>query len=201
MKNNAALYVRVSTDKQSKGLQAQEHALLEYIKSKSISNYTIFKDENQSGTKASRPALDDMMKRVRTNEFSIVIVYSFSRFARSTKQLLEALNTFNKLNVGFTSISEDISTDTAMGRLVFTFIGALAEFEAELIRERVTNGLRAARAKGIVLGRPRKRPVELIQTLATQGFSTRKIAKLSGCCHTTVVRELKRIGWNYINSG
>jgi site-specific DNA recombinase len=89
-----ALYVRTSTDKQEKGLEAQIRVLEEYCKSKGILNYQVYQDFGISGSKSSRPQLDQMMKDVRDEKISTVIVYSFSRFARSTKHLLDALDEF-----------------------------------------------------------------------------------------------------------
>src|SRR4051794_4379929 len=77
-----AIYCRVSTNMQHTGLEAQERALREYCANRGITNYLVFQDENFSGTRASRPALDSMMAEVRKGTLSTVIVYSFSRFAR-----------------------------------------------------------------------------------------------------------------------
>ena len=186
-----AIYCRVSTDKQSKGLEAQEHSLRNLLKSKGIKSYVTFKDEGISGAKSSRPALNQLMEACRSKEICAVYVYSFSRFARSTKHLLSALELFKSLNIEFSSLSESVDTSTPMGRLVFTFVSALAEFERELISERVKNGLINARHKGKILGRPKHCNSELIRELASQGLSYKKIAKLAKCSPATVCRELK----------
>ena len=122
---NACLYLRVSTDQQSSGLMAQERALKEYCEKNNIYNYKIFKDENQSGAKISRPALDQLMEEVRSNSVSTVIVFAFSRFARSTTHLLNALSEFKKHNTDFVSITEKIETNSPMGVAMFTILGAL----------------------------------------------------------------------------
>ena len=110
------IYCRVSTGMQTTGLESQVRILKEYCQRNGIENFVIFQDENQSGTKKSRPALDEMMKRVKNQECEKVIVYSFSRFARSVTHLLSALQEFEDLGVKFISISESIDTDTPIGR-------------------------------------------------------------------------------------
>lgn len=185
------LYCRTSTSMQSTGLEAQERALVDYCKIKGITNYRIFKDEGISGSKASRPSLDAMMGLVRANKVNSVIVYSFSRFARSTRHLLDALEEFRQRNVAFTSMSENIQTDSAIGLALFTIISAISQLERELVSERVKNGLKNAKAKGKKLGRPKKRNSDLIIELRGQGMSHRRIAKLVKCSTWSVFEELR----------
>lgn len=187
MNKTTAIYIRVSTDKQSKGLEAQERALLEKVKD----SYHVYRDENVSGAKASRPGLDQLMAAVREGKHHSVLVYSFSRFARSTKHLTSALEEFSSLDVAFVSLTEQVDTSSPMGRAMFTIISAISQLERELIAERVRNGLANAKAKGKRLGAPRRRPSELIRILASKGMSCRQIAKVAGCSHTTVARELR----------
>lgn len=186
-----ALYARTSTNRQEKGLEAQVRALKAFAEQRSITDFEIFSDEGISGAKASRPSLDQAMTEIRAGKYEGIIVYSFSRFARSTKHLLEALDEFQKLNVGFVSLSESIDTSSAIGKALFTIISAISQLERELISERVKNGLNNAKAKGKQLGRKRTRNSILIQELSSQKYSHRKIAALVGCSKTTVYRELK----------
>lgn len=131
------LYCRTSTGMQEKGLEAQRRALIDYCKSKRISNYEVFEDSGVSGAKSSRPALNQVMKEVNSGQVSTVIVYSFSRFARSTKHLLNALEVFKGKQVGFISITENVDTSSPMGRAFFTIISAISQLERDLISERV----------------------------------------------------------------
>jgi DNA invertase Pin-like site-specific DNA recombinase len=167
------IYCRVSTNMQHSGLEAQERALREYCSKRDISDYLVFQDENFSGTKSSRPALDTMMKAVRDGAISTVIVYSFSRFARSTTHLLTALEEFKKRNVAFVSTTEAIDTNSPLGTAFFTILACLAQLERDLIVERVRTGLANARAKGKHIGRIKTRPSELIRSLLKSGMTLR----------------------------
>ncbi len=92
MKRKVALYLRTSTDRQSKGLESQRLALESYLSQMDITEFEVFEDFGISGARSKRPELDRLMFAVRRKEISQVVVYSFSRFARSTSHLLR-LNT------------------------------------------------------------------------------------------------------------
>ncbi|OFZ06271.1 MAG: hypothetical protein A2X97_02285 [Bdellovibrionales bacterium GWA1_52_35] len=141
------IYVRVSTNDQNSGLESQIRTLKEYCEKNKIVSYQVFADEGISGAKSSRPGLDRMMAEARQGKIDRVIVYSFSRFARSVTHLLTALEEFRKLNVPFISYTENVDTNSPMGRAFFVVIAAISQLERELIVERVKNGLRNAKAK------------------------------------------------------
>lgn len=122
------LYCRTSTNRQEKGLQAQIRALTVFANQKGILHFDLFTDEGISGAKASRPGLDKAMHAIRQGVYSGIIVYSFSRFARSTKHLLEALDEFQNLGIGFISLSESIDTSSAIGKALFTIISAISHY-------------------------------------------------------------------------
>ena len=191
MDKKAAIYCRVSTNQQASGLEAQVLACKQYCERNGFKEYLIFQDEGISGSKTSRPKLDEMMKRVRAGEISSVITYSFSRFGRSTIHLISSLEEFNKLGVTFVSVSENLETHTPIGKVIFQILSSLAEFEREQIRSRVKTGLANAKAKGKKLGQPKTRNSILIQELRKQGFSFRKIAELADCSIGTVANELR----------
>jgi DNA invertase Pin-like site-specific DNA recombinase len=111
------------------------------------------------------------------NGVDAVLVYRYDRFARSLRQLVNALEEFRSLGIDFISLHEGVDTSTPNGRLVFGIFASIAEFERELIRERVKSGIAAARARGKRLGRPR-RVVDSarIASLRAHGVSWRKIA-------------------------
>lgn len=186
------LYIRVSTDKQSNGLEAQRRALEDYCKAKGITDFEVYEDFASSGTLKSRPQLDRLMREVRSGTVCTVIVYSFSRFARSTKFLLETLEEFGGLGVNFISLTEALDLSTPIGKAMFSSIAALATLERDLVSQRVLNGIANARAKGKTLGRPRKLKYELIITLREEGYTYREISKMLGVGQGSVTRALKK---------
>ena len=189
MKNKICLYARVSTDQQSTGLEAQVRALMEYCRLNNIQGVELFTDENQSGAKASRPALDRMMALVRNNEVDKVICYSLSRLGRSTTHLLKLMDEMNSFSTKFVSLSERLETETPAGRMIFTVLAAVSQLERELIAERVRNGLANARAKGKHIGRIKKRDSHMIRALLKKGLSYRAISDLCSCSHGSVHAE------------
>jgi DNA invertase Pin-like site-specific DNA recombinase len=184
-----ALYARVSTADQHSGLESQVRALRDHCDKNGITNYELFMDENVSGAKVSRPSLDRLMALVKKGEFSTLIVYSFSRFARSTTHLLSALEEMKKSETEFISITEKIETSSPMGRCFFTVIAAIGQLERELIVERVKNGLRNAKLKGKQIGRKKTRNSDLIRSLLNSGMTLRKAASVAGCSHGSVSLE------------
>jgi len=186
-----ACYARVSTDGQATGLESQIRALRVYCEQQKIENYELFADENQSGTKASRPALDRMMKAVEEGEIDSVIVFAFSRFARSVSHMLKGLELMKKQKTNFISLTEKIDLNTSLGHVVFVILSAIAQLERDLIAERVRNGLANARAKGKRIGRLKTRNSVLIRSLLDAGMSHREIARVARCSHGSVSLEKK----------
>lgn len=189
MNKKICLYARVSTDMQTGGLESQVRALREYCRMNNIAEAELFTDENQSGAKASRPALDRMMAMVRNKEVDKVICYSLSRLGRSTTHLLKLMDEMNNCDVKFISLSERLETETPAGRMIFTVLAAVSQLERELISERVRNGLANARAKGKQIGRIKKRNSILIRSLLKAGMSFRQVSKLAACSHGSVSAE------------
>jgi DNA invertase Pin-like site-specific DNA recombinase len=113
----------------------------------------IFRDR-VSGAKTERPGLQEALEFLR--EGDSLVVWRLDRLGRSLKHLLETVSQLEDRSIGFRSLQEAIDTTTSGGRLIFHIFGALAEFERNLIRERTLAGLRAARARGRMGGRPRK---------------------------------------------
>lgn len=186
-----ALYCRVSTGNQGSGLEAQIRALQNYCQINNMSNFILFQDENQSGVKSSRPGLDKMMESVREGKVSKVIVYSFSRYARSVTHLLNALEEFRKLDVSFISISENIDTDSPLGTAIFAILGAVSQLERDILVERVKVGLANAKAKGIKLGRKKTRDSGLIRKLYTSGMTYAQIGRASGASNGSIAAEIR----------
>jgi DNA invertase Pin-like site-specific DNA recombinase len=130
------------------------------------------------------------MKGARARKFDVVIVARFDRFARSVSHLLRALEEFNHLGIDFVSLSESIDTSTPMGKMMFTVLGAVAELERNLIKERVQMGISRARKQGRQLGRPkrifdREKARKMLQTM-----SIREVARQLRVSRGVVERSL-----------
>jgi DNA invertase Pin-like site-specific DNA recombinase len=183
-----ALYARVSTHAgQNPEMQLAE--LREYCARRGWEIFSEFVDVGISGARERRPELDRMLAACRRRLMDAVVVYRYDRFARSLRQLVNALCEFDALGIQFVSLHEGVDTSTPNGRLVFGIFASIAEFERELIRERVRSGIAAARAQGKRIGRPR-RPVDSnrVRELRASGWSWAKIASELGAGLGTVHR-------------
>ncbi|MGZ6478684.1 MAG: recombinase family protein, partial [Bdellovibrionales bacterium] len=189
MSKRVACYARVSTVDQSTGLESQIRVLKQYCEQNQIDNVEFFTDEGISGTKTNRPALDRLMQSVEAGEISSVVVYSFSRFARSTTHLLTALQVFKKKGVHFVSLTEKIDTNSAVGIAIFSILASISQLERDLISDRVKIGLANARAKGKLIGRTKMRDSDLIRKLLKAGMSYRQISIVAKCSHGSVSAE------------
>lgn len=188
MEKRIACYARVSTVDQSTGMESQVRVLRQYCSQNGIESAEFFTDEGISGTKSSRPALDRLMAAVEKDEIESVVVYSFSRFARSTTHLLTALQTFKKKGVHFVSLTEKIDTNSAVGVAIFSILASISQLERDLI-DRVKIGLANARAKGKLIGRKKMRDSDLIRKLLNAGMSYRNISTVAKCSHGSVSAE------------
>ncbi len=188
-----SIYARVSTLDQSTDSQLLD--LRRYVAERQWNNFHEFCDKGISGTKGSRPALDELMDAARKRRFDTVLVWRFDRFARSTKHLILALEEFRNLGVGFVSFQENIDTSSPLGSAIFTIISAVAQLERDIIAERVKAGLRRAKENGKKLGRPRGTAldVEMIHGLRSEGLSLMQIAEALNTSKSSVARLLKAV--------
>src|SRR5437870_10213838 len=172
------LYARVSTLNNGQDVSMQVREFEEFCASRKWTVTDHYIDTGISGSKDSRPELNRLMADAKRRKFDAVVVYRFDRFARSTRHLVNALAEFNALGIQFISMHEGIDTSTPNGRLVFGIFASIAEFERELIRERVRSGIAVARAQGKRIGRPRQ-PVDAarVAELRTRGWSSAEIAR------------------------
>jgi DNA invertase Pin-like site-specific DNA recombinase len=186
----AAIYARVSTTNHGQDPAVQLRELREYCARRGW-ECAEYVDSGVSGSKERRPALDRLWSDCRRRLVSAVIVYRYDRFARSLRQLVNALEEFRSLGIDFISLHEGVDTSTPNGRLVFGIFASIAEFERELIRDRVRSGLAAARARGKTLGRPKKdMDVSTITALRSRGLGWRAIAKQLGVGVGTLYRVI-----------
>ena len=186
--NRVAVYSRVSTHHgQDPELQLRE--LREYTASRGMTIVQEYTDVGYSGSKESRPALNQLMADARRRRFDAVLVWKLDRFGRSLRHLVNALAELEALGLSFISLRDNLDLSTPSGRLMFQIIGAMAEFERSLIQERVKAGLRNAKAKGQRLGRPRVVVDKAaINAMRASGASWRTISKKLGIGLGTVHR-------------
>src|SRR5947209_5522826 len=184
-----ALYARVSTVNHGQDPEVQLRELREFCQRRRFEIAVEYVDKGISGSRERRPALDQLMAICRKRLVDAVVVYRYDRFARSLRQLVLALEEFRALGVDFISLHEGVDTSTPNGRLVFGIFASIAEFERELIRERVRSGIAVARAQGKRIGRPRQ-PVDAarVAELRTRGWSWAEIAREMGVGLGTVHR-------------
>ena len=145
-----AIYTRVS--RSDLNLENQNLKLIEYCKQKGW-DYEVF--EEAESTRKTRPVKQLVLSKLRAGEFQAVIVYKLDRWARSLQELIMDISELKNRNKDFIVLTQPIDTTNASGMLMFQILGAFAEFEREMIRERTLNGLDRARAQGKTLGRPK----------------------------------------------
>jgi DNA invertase Pin-like site-specific DNA recombinase len=192
-----ALYARVSTTNNGQDVQMQVREFREFCKNRGWDISGEYIDAGVSGAKDSRPELNRLMADAKRRKFDAVVVYRFDRFARSTRHLVNALAEFNALSIQFVSMHEGIDTSTPNGRLVFGIFASIAEFERELIRDRVRSGLRNAKSKGQRLGRPRVSvDASQVATLRANGASWSDVCAETGLSAGTAKRAFYSLSRN-----
>lgn len=182
MKNYTFGYARVSTEIQN--LDRQMDALKKY-------GVDIIYNEKITGTKKDRPELTKMLERMTAND--TVVVESLSRLGRSTKDLIDLTELFEQKGVHLVSLKESIDTSTSTGKLLFTLMSAIAQFERDTIADRTREGLRSARARGRKGGRPRVNPgciQKAVKLYHTKQYSIKEIEELTGVKKSTLYRNL-----------
>ncbi|WP_314060949.1 recombinase family protein [uncultured Vagococcus sp.] len=176
-------YMRVSTHQQK--FDSQQKALEEYGVDQLFSEY-------ESGRKTTRVELEKALDALKPGD--TFVIFKLDRLARGTQQLLRLLEDFEKRDINFVSIQNNIDTSTAMGRFFFTVMSAFAEMEAELIRERVMAGLDAARENGKILGRPiREKEVQhALKLYQETSMTVAEISKASNVSVPTIYYHLNK---------
>jgi DNA invertase Pin-like site-specific DNA recombinase len=190
-----ALYSRVSTHEQTTAGQVDE--LRDYCKRRGFEIVAEYTDEGISGSKESRPGLNELLADAKRRKFDAVLVYRYDRFARSLRQLVNALCEFDSLGIHFISLHEGVDTSTPNGRLVFGIFASIAEFERELIRGRVKSGIAAARARGVRVGRPSEGSANVsdaeIRALLDSGLSMAAVGQRLNISASTVHRRSRSV--------
>lgn len=191
-----AIYIRTSTSDQDG--QAQLHALRRAADARGWTERREFLDIGHSGAKPSRPALDELKRAAKGGEIHSVMVAGLDRLGRSLRDLLVLLDELSAAGCAVISLRESIDLTTPTGRLLVHMIAALAEFERELIRERVRAGIARVKATGKTrsgkpIGRPRRTvDVRAVKRLRAEGRTWRSIAQALKVPRRTLERRLAR---------
>ena len=187
------IYARVSTKEQNVDMQLSD--LKSYAELRRLEVVEVYIDY-ASGAKSDRVNYQKLFNDVRKRKTDVVLVWKFNRFARSTKELINALEEFNSLGVDFISYKENVDTSTPAGKILFTMISAFAEFERCIIRERVIAGMEKAKARGARIGRPRIPPFtkQKVIMLKERGLTYKEIIKqvrISKSAYYEIIKQLE----------
>ena len=178
MTTKVAIYCRVSTTDQHP--ENQVRVLTDLAQKNDAEIVATFIDKGISGVKKDRDALNQMISAARSRKFNTLYVLSIDRLSRSVKNLIETVETLNDLGVTIVFQRENIDTKSAMGNFFLTVLGSLAQFEREIMRERINAGIARAKSQGKKMGRPSKLNDGLrnaVTMLYQKGVSIRDIAK------------------------
>ena len=196
MSKRAAIYVRVSTDKQTVGNQVA--VLRQIAKRRGWDVVEQYDDAGISGSKGreSRPGLDQMLKDASRRKFDVIMAWAIDRLGRSLIDLLGTIQTLEACGVDLYLDQQSIDTTTPAGKLMFQVCGAFAEFERSMIRQRVHAGLKRAVEEGKQLGRPKidEALEKRIQTQLRAGKGILKVAREIGVGTGTVQRIARELG-------
>jgi len=191
----AAIYARVSTSDQNNAIQIRE--LTDYVQRRGWQLAGIYQDQ-MSGAKASRPGLDRLVADARVRRFDAVLVWKLDRFGRSLVRCVSGIQELASLGVRFIATSQGLDTDESnpASKLLLHILAAVSQFERELIRERVSAGMRAAQARGTRSGKPIGRPRrifdrEQVRELRKNGIAIDAIARQMKLGVGTVLRALE----------
>jgi DNA invertase Pin-like site-specific DNA recombinase len=195
MSRRCAVYLRVSTGKQSS--DSQRVVLLDAAAAKGFTVVKVYEDAGVSGSKGrdERPAFDEMCKDMVRGRFDMVMVYDVSRLGRSLQHLVTFMAEIQSSNVDLFIHQSGLDTSTPSGRMMFGMVSVFAEFEREMIAERVKAGMLAAKQRGAAIGRPGLDSdlVSRIQTLRAQGASYGEISKICEIPRSTVAKYCRRL--------
>ncbi|MBS9532390.1 recombinase family protein [Mycobacterium sp. M1] len=179
-------YARVSTDDQNTALQ------LDALRAAGVD--AVYTDHGISGGTASRPELDAALAVLEPGD--TLVVWRLDRLGRSLAHLVSVVEDLGQREIGFRSLTENIETASASGRLIFHVFASMAQFERELIRERTTAGLAAARARGVKVGRRAVLTADQVNhaaVLVNSGVPVGKVAESLGVGRSTLYRALSQI--------
>lgn len=186
-----AVYMRVSTYDQEKGLLSQENALKEYCGNHGLENLIWYKD-TMSGSKIDRPAFNKLQKNIFDGKIDTVIVWKLDRLSRSLKDGINILTDWLEKDIRIIAISQQLDFSGAVGQMIASVLFAVAAMERENLRENTKRGIAAARARGVKLGKRPKLFARDIVPLLQDGLKITDISKKLGKSRQAIYNALKR---------
>ena len=192
--DKVGLYGRVSTTDKGQDPELQLKDLREYAHARGWEVFGEYVDIGESGSKDKRPQLDRLMEDARKRRIDGILVWKLDRFGRSLKSLVTTLEELRALGIQFVSYTENLDFSTPAGRAMANLIGVFAEFERDLIRERVKAGIQNAKSKGVRVGRRPlidKKLLGTVRDMKGKGMSIRGISKELGLSKSLVHKTLQ----------
>jgi site-specific DNA recombinase len=198
MTTKTALYIRTSTENQKESIKLQEEELKTYCDAYKIEIFDKYVDFGFSGSNTERPAFQEMMTDAQDHKFDMVLVTKIDRFARSILDCLVSIERLQRFDIAFAATSQPIDTSSAMGKLTLNIMAAFADFEREIIRERMQAGKEAAKKRGVVCNRPKVKINENeVLKYFKLGLSATATAKVIGVDPSTLISRLYQWGYNH----
>lgn len=190
--SNVIGYARTSTFLQETSIELQEKRIKDFVKMKKWTLLKIFKDEGKSGANTDRPQWQKLIEAAETQKPHAIVFTKLDRVGRSLKDLLLIADKLNSLNVNFVAIDDSIDTSGAQGKLMFQIMGAFTEYERSIIRQRLVQGMEAAKARGKKFGR---KPVQFneaeMMRLYKLGAGAVSLANIFKVSRSTIYARIK----------
>lgn len=187
-----AIYIRVSTEDQEKGLRSQEHAINEYLTGHGLKG--MWYRDRLSGKDLKRPAFQMMQEAIFNGKHDTIIVWKLDRISRSLRDGINLMGDWLDQGIRVVSVTQQLDFNGTAGRIITPVLFALAELDRENIRENTKRGMRAAKARGVKLGKRPKLFAKDITPLLQQGMSMPKAAKQLGVSRQAIYNALQREG-------
>jgi len=191
----AGIYARISTSDKNQDINLQLVPLREYIERQGWDIYREYLDEGFSGSTIARPGLQDLMRDCRRKLIDTIVIWKLDRLFRSLHHFVELALELQALNIRLVSLTEAIDFGSPQGRLLANLLAVFSEFERDIIRERVREGLKNAVRKGKRLGRkPLEVDLDKLVQLKREGIGIKKIAQAMNVSIGWVHKTLKNLG-------
>jgi len=191
MRKAVAVYLRVSTLDQSKGIQSQERALQEYCQNQGFAKIIWYRDK-LSGKNTNRPAFKKLQQDIFSGKVSTVVCWKLDRLSRSLQDGINVLCNWLKKDVRIISVTQQLDFSGVTGQLIASVLFAVAAMERENLRENTKRGIQAAKAKGVKLGKRPKLFAKDIVPLIKQGMSIQQVSDKLGKTKAAIYNCLHR---------